>query len=208
MPNGPRVLVADDDPIARRFLESALSKAGYEATAVSTGDAAWQVLSKQSGGPDHRGPRLDDARSHRGRALREGPRGQPAGAALSDRADVERRDRGRRGGAPGRRRRSHHEALRDRRAASASRGRGADRHAPGAAHRESPLARGGAGPRAAAPGAHSHLRLVPPGAQRRDLLGAGGQLPDQALGAAVHPRHLPHLPGPGSVAQFRDSHST
>src|SRR5712671_8102795 len=47
MPNGPRVLVADDDPIARRFLESALSKAGYEATAVSTGDAAWQVLSSQ-----------------------------------------------------------------------------------------------------------------------------------------------------------------
>jgi len=47
MPNEPRVLVADDDPIARRFLESALSKAGYEVTAVSTGDAAWQILSSQ-----------------------------------------------------------------------------------------------------------------------------------------------------------------
>jgi DNA-binding response OmpR family regulator len=43
-----RVLIADDDPIARRFLESAVSRAGYEVTAVSDGDEAWRVLS----GPD------------------------------------------------------------------------------------------------------------------------------------------------------------
>ena len=43
-----RILIADDDPIARRFLESAVSRAGYEVTAVSDGDEAWRVLS----GPD------------------------------------------------------------------------------------------------------------------------------------------------------------
>ena len=45
--SGPQVLIADDDPIARRFLESALSKSGYAVTAVSSGDEAWQILSRQ-----------------------------------------------------------------------------------------------------------------------------------------------------------------
>lgn len=45
--NDPRVLIADDDVIARRFLESALTKSGYELTVVSGGDEAWQVLSGQ-----------------------------------------------------------------------------------------------------------------------------------------------------------------
>jgi DNA-binding response OmpR family regulator len=44
-----RVLIADDDPIARRFLERAVSRAGYEAVVVSAGDEAWQVLSTEDG---------------------------------------------------------------------------------------------------------------------------------------------------------------
>jgi DNA-binding response OmpR family regulator len=44
-----RVLIADDDPIARRFLESAVSRAGYEAVVVSAGDEAWRVLSAEDG---------------------------------------------------------------------------------------------------------------------------------------------------------------
>ena len=40
-----RVLISDDDPIARRFLESAVSRAGYEVTAVPGVDEAWQILS-------------------------------------------------------------------------------------------------------------------------------------------------------------------
>lgn len=44
-----RVLIADDDPIARRFLERAVSRAGYEAVMVSTGDEAWRVLSVEDG---------------------------------------------------------------------------------------------------------------------------------------------------------------
>ena len=47
MASEPRVLVADDDVIARRFLESALGRSGYEVTVVSSGDEAWQVLSGQ-----------------------------------------------------------------------------------------------------------------------------------------------------------------
>ena len=43
----PRVLIADDDVIARRFLESAVSQSGYEVTAVSSGDEAWRVLSSR-----------------------------------------------------------------------------------------------------------------------------------------------------------------
>ena len=43
----PRVLIADDDVIARRFLESAVSRSGYEVTAVSSGDEAWRVLSSR-----------------------------------------------------------------------------------------------------------------------------------------------------------------
>ena len=44
-----RVLIADDDPIARRFLERAVSRAGYEAVVVSAGDEAWRVLSAEDG---------------------------------------------------------------------------------------------------------------------------------------------------------------
>ena len=39
-----RVLVADDDPVSRRFLERILSKWGYEAVCVEDGDEAWAVL--------------------------------------------------------------------------------------------------------------------------------------------------------------------
>jgi DNA-binding response OmpR family regulator len=42
-----RVLVADDDAIARRFLESTLRKAGYAVTVASTGDEAWRIVSRQ-----------------------------------------------------------------------------------------------------------------------------------------------------------------
>lgn len=44
-----RVLIADDDPIARRFLERAVSRAGYEPVLVSAGDEAWRVLSAEDG---------------------------------------------------------------------------------------------------------------------------------------------------------------
>ena len=44
-----RVLIADDDPIARRFLESAVSRAGYEPVVVSAGDEAWRVLGAEDG---------------------------------------------------------------------------------------------------------------------------------------------------------------
>jgi DNA-binding response OmpR family regulator len=42
-----RVLVADDDAIARRFLESTLRKAGYAVAVASSGDEAWRILSSQ-----------------------------------------------------------------------------------------------------------------------------------------------------------------
>ena len=42
-----RVLVADDDAIARRFLESTLRKVGYAVTVASSGDEAWRILSSQ-----------------------------------------------------------------------------------------------------------------------------------------------------------------
>ena len=40
-----RVLVADDDAIARRLLESTLSKSGHDVVAVAGGAEAWRVLS-------------------------------------------------------------------------------------------------------------------------------------------------------------------
>lgn len=39
-----RVLIADDDPVSRRFLERILAKWGYEAVCVEDGDEAWAVL--------------------------------------------------------------------------------------------------------------------------------------------------------------------
>jgi sigma-B regulation protein RsbU (phosphoserine phosphatase) len=41
-----RILVADDDAIACRLLERALSKSGHDVVAVASGAEAWQVLSK------------------------------------------------------------------------------------------------------------------------------------------------------------------
>jgi DNA-binding response OmpR family regulator len=40
-----KILVADDDALARRLLESALSKSGHDVMAVAGGAEAWQVLS-------------------------------------------------------------------------------------------------------------------------------------------------------------------
>jgi phosphoserine phosphatase RsbU/P len=42
-----RVLVADDDPLARRLLEVTLTKSGYEVLPVADGVAAWDVLRGQ-----------------------------------------------------------------------------------------------------------------------------------------------------------------
>jgi sigma-B regulation protein RsbU (phosphoserine phosphatase) len=39
-----RVLIADDEAIARRMLEHAVEQAGYAATVVATGDEAWRAL--------------------------------------------------------------------------------------------------------------------------------------------------------------------
>lgn len=40
-----RVLVADDDAVARRLLESALSKSGHQVLAAASGAEAWRILS-------------------------------------------------------------------------------------------------------------------------------------------------------------------
>jgi CheY-like chemotaxis protein len=45
-----RVLIADDEAIARRVLEHAVKQAGYAATVVASGDEAWRLLS-EAGGP-------------------------------------------------------------------------------------------------------------------------------------------------------------
>jgi len=42
-----RVLVADDDPLARRLLEVTLTRSGYEVLAVADGVEAWDVLHGQ-----------------------------------------------------------------------------------------------------------------------------------------------------------------
>lgn len=39
-----RILIAEDDPIARCILETTLRKCGYDVTAMSDGQAAWQAL--------------------------------------------------------------------------------------------------------------------------------------------------------------------
>ena len=43
-----KILIAEDDPIARRILETTLRKAGYEVAAVSDGQEAWQALQQPS----------------------------------------------------------------------------------------------------------------------------------------------------------------
>ena len=45
-----RVLIADDEAIARRMLEHAVKQAGYAVTVVAPGDEAWRAL---SGPTDH-----------------------------------------------------------------------------------------------------------------------------------------------------------
>ena len=39
-----RILVADDDPVGRRVLESALGKSGHDVLVVPDGAEAWRVL--------------------------------------------------------------------------------------------------------------------------------------------------------------------
>ena len=44
-----RVLVADDDPVYRRLLESTLSSWGFEVSLANDGSAAWKRLSGEDG---------------------------------------------------------------------------------------------------------------------------------------------------------------
>jgi two-component system, cell cycle response regulator len=44
--NNMRILVADDEPISRRLVESALRKAGHEVIAVGDGEEAWHLLNE------------------------------------------------------------------------------------------------------------------------------------------------------------------
>jgi len=39
-----RILIADDEPVSRRMLQSMLEKWGYEVVSVQDGDAAWEIL--------------------------------------------------------------------------------------------------------------------------------------------------------------------
>ena len=39
-----KILIAEDDPVARCILETTLRKSGYEVLAVLDGKAAWQAL--------------------------------------------------------------------------------------------------------------------------------------------------------------------
>ncbi len=39
-----KVLIADDDPVSRRLLQSDLQKWGYEVTLASDGEAAWRLF--------------------------------------------------------------------------------------------------------------------------------------------------------------------
>jgi two-component system chemotaxis response regulator CheY len=43
-----RILIADDDPIVRRLLQAALTRAGHEIVAVTNGRAAWERLQCES----------------------------------------------------------------------------------------------------------------------------------------------------------------
>ena len=45
-----KVLVADDDPVARMLLERNLHRWGYEVVTASDGEAAWKIL-QEPGGP-------------------------------------------------------------------------------------------------------------------------------------------------------------
>ena len=43
-----RILIAEDEPVSRRRLELMLKRCGYEVLAVADGEAAWQVLKRDS----------------------------------------------------------------------------------------------------------------------------------------------------------------
>ena len=55
-----KILIADDDSITRRLLETILTKWGYQVIIAQDGDEAWQIL-QGDGAPQARHPRLDDA---------------------------------------------------------------------------------------------------------------------------------------------------
>ncbi len=42
-----RILVADDDPVTRRVLQTTLATSGYEVEATADGDSAWVVLERE-----------------------------------------------------------------------------------------------------------------------------------------------------------------
>src|SRR3954468_16458904 len=46
-----RILVADDDPVARTLLASSLGKLGFDVTTASDGAAAWRILENDEGMP-------------------------------------------------------------------------------------------------------------------------------------------------------------
>jgi diguanylate cyclase (GGDEF)-like protein len=46
-----RVLIADDDPFARRVMQTSLQQWGYEVTTVEDGTAAWNVLKERNAPP-------------------------------------------------------------------------------------------------------------------------------------------------------------
>jgi sigma-B regulation protein RsbU (phosphoserine phosphatase) len=46
-----RILVADDDPVARTLLASSLGKLGFDVTAASDGGEAWRILENHEGRP-------------------------------------------------------------------------------------------------------------------------------------------------------------
>lgn len=48
LPAGSRILIADDEPVSRRALESALQKWGYHVSVAKDGNEAWQLLESPS----------------------------------------------------------------------------------------------------------------------------------------------------------------
>ncbi len=44
--NKPKILLAEDNPVVRKGLESFLNKWGYNTTSADNGDAAWEILQK------------------------------------------------------------------------------------------------------------------------------------------------------------------
>jgi len=54
-----KILVAEDDVITRRMLQTYLVKWGYEVVMVGDGQQAWQVLQQENA--PRLPPRLDDA---------------------------------------------------------------------------------------------------------------------------------------------------